>query len=54
MDRATDSRPDPRLDIRENASIRRNRAADFDFSQPPRPAVLLHAHPPPGPASTPG
>jgi len=54
LDPATDGRPDPRPDVRENASILGNLAADFDFSQPPRPAVLLPTHPEPGPASTPG
>jgi phospholipase C len=54
LDPATDGRPDPRPDVRENASILGNLAADFDFSQPSRPAVLLPTHPKPGPASTPG
>jgi phospholipase C len=54
LDPATDGRPDPRPDVRENASILGNLAADFDFSQPPRPAVPLPTHPKPGPASTPG
>jgi phospholipase C len=54
LDPATDGRPDPRPDVRENASILGNLAADFDFSQPPRPAVPLPTHPTPGPASTPG
>ena len=54
LDPATDGRPDPRPDVRENASILGNLAADFDFGQPPRPAVLLPVHPKPGPASTPG
>ena len=54
LDPATDGRPDPRPDVRENASILGNLAADFAFSQPPRPAVLLPTHPKPGPASTPG
>jgi phospholipase C len=54
LDPATDGRPDPRPDVRENASILGNLAADFDFSQPPRAAVLLPTHPSPGPASTPG
>jgi phospholipase C len=54
LDPATDGRPDPRPDVRENASILGNLAADFDFSQPPRPAVLLPTHPKPGSASTPG
>ncbi len=54
LDPATDGRPDPRPDVRENAGVLGNLAADFDFSQPPRPPVLLSTHPAPGPASTPG
>ncbi len=49
---ATDGRPDPRPDVRESAPILGNLAADFDFSQSPRPPVLLSATPAPGPAST--
>ena len=49
----TDGRPDPRPDVRENASILGNLIADFNFSQRPRPPVLLRTHPAPGPASTP-
>jgi len=49
----TDGRPDPRPDVRENAAILGNLAADFDFAQKPRPPVHLPAHPAPGPASTP-
>jgi phospholipase C len=49
----TDGRPDPRPDVRENASILRNLVADFNFRQRPRRAVLLPTHPAPGPASTP-
>ena len=52
-DPATDGRPDPRRDVREDATILGNLLADFDFSQSPRPPVLLSAHPAPGPASTP-
>jgi phospholipase C len=48
---ATDGRPDPRPDVRESAPVLGNLAADFDFSQPPRPPVLLSTGPPPGPAS---
>ncbi|HEX6518709.1 MAG TPA: alkaline phosphatase family protein [Streptosporangiaceae bacterium] len=54
LDPATDGRPDPRPDVRDNASILGNLAADFDFSQPPRRPVLLSTTPAPGPASTPG
>ena len=49
----TDGRPDPRPDVRENAGILGDLAADFDFAQKPRPPVILPAHPAPGPASTP-
>ena len=53
LDPATDGRPDPRPDVREDAKILGDLLADFDFSQPPRPPVLLPTHPQPGPASTP-
>ena len=49
----TDGRPDPRPDVRENAPILGNLVRDFNFSQPPRPPVLLSQHPAPGPASRP-
>jgi phospholipase C len=42
----TDGRPDRRPDVRENASILGNIANDFDFSQTPRPPVLLATNPP--------
>jgi hypothetical protein len=45
LDPATDGRPDPRPDVRENAGILGELADDFDFSQPPRPPVLLPVHP---------
>ena len=48
----TGGRPDPRPDVRENAALLGNLAADFDFAQKPRPPVILPAHPAPGPAST--
>jgi hypothetical protein len=50
---ATDGRPDPRPDVREDAKILGNLLADFDFNQPLRPTVLLSTHPAPGPASAP-
>ena len=53
LDPATDGRPDPRPDVREDAKILGDLLADFDFSQPLRPPVLLPTHPQPGPASTP-
>ncbi len=53
LDPATDGRPDPRPDVREDNPILGNLAADFDFSQTPRPPTILPVHPAPGPASTP-
>jgi phospholipase C len=41
----TDHRPDPRPDVRENATILGNMTQDFNFSQPPRPPVLLPTNP---------
>ena len=40
LDPATDGRPDPRPDVRENASQLGNLMADFDFAQTPRPALI--------------
>jgi phospholipase C len=45
LDPTTDGRPDSRPDVRENAAGLGNLAADFDFSQSPRPPVLLPVHP---------
>jgi phospholipase C len=45
LDPRTDGRPDPRPDVRENARILGNLVADFDFSQPPRPPVVLPVSP---------
>jgi Phosphoesterase family len=42
----TDGRPDPRPDIRENAPALGNLIYDFNFSQRPRPPVLLPTNPP--------
>ncbi len=53
LDPATDGRPDPRPDVRENNPILGNLAFDFDFTQTPRPPLILPVHPAPGPASTP-
>ena len=50
---ATDGRPDPRPDVRENNPILGNLVADFDFNQTPRSPMILPVHPAPGPASTP-
>jgi phospholipase C len=53
LDPATDGRPDPRPAVRETMGILGNLAADFNFRQKPRPAMLLPVHPPPGAASMP-
>ena len=45
LDPATDGRPDPRPDVRENAPQLGNLLQDFDFNQPPRPPLLLPLHP---------
>jgi phospholipase C len=42
---ATDGRPDPRPDVRENEKILGNLTGDFNFRQSPRPPVLLPVHP---------
>jgi phospholipase C len=42
---ATDGRPDPRPDVRENNPALGDLSRDFDFSQPPAPPFLLPAHP---------
>jgi phospholipase C len=54
LDPHSDGRPDPRRNVRENASQLGNLLSDFNFSQPPRPPVVLSLNPPPGPASSPG
>ena len=46
LDPRTDGRADPRPDVRENEPILGNMAQDFDFSQPPRPPLLLPTNPP--------
>lgn len=53
IDPKTDGRPDPRPTVREDVSILGNLLSDFDFSQSPRPALVLPLNPPPGPASIP-
>jgi phospholipase C len=54
LDPKTDGRPDPRPAVRENASILGTLTSDFDFTQRPRPPVVLPVSPSPGPASVPG
>jgi len=51
IDPATDGRPDPRPDVRENAPQLGDLRADFDFTQPPQPPLLLNPHPPAGPVA---
>jgi phospholipase C len=53
LDPKTDGRADPRPTVRENVPQLGDLVQDFDFSQAPRPPVVLDAHPKPGPASTP-
>ncbi len=45
IDPASDGRPDPRPDVREDQKILGNLASDFDFSQAPRAPLLLPVHP---------
>ena len=45
LDPRTDGRPDPRPDVRESAPILGNLARDFDFTQEPRPPLILPLHP---------
>jgi phospholipase C len=45
LDPATDGRPDPRPDVREDDPLLGNLLRDFDFSQPPQPPVLRPRHP---------
>ncbi|HWX95319.1 MAG TPA: alkaline phosphatase family protein [Solirubrobacteraceae bacterium] len=49
----TDGRPDSRTVVREELSGLGDLANDFNFSQSPRPPLLLSAHPEPGPPSKP-
>jgi len=46
LDPRTDGRPDSRPDVRENAKILGNLCRDFNFSQRPRPPLILPLHPP--------
>ncbi len=45
LDPATDGRPDPRPDVRENVSQLGNLVNDFNFDQAPLKPVLLPVHP---------
>jgi phospholipase C len=53
LDPASDGRADSRPTVRENLPQLGELIRDFDFTQPPRPPVLLPINPPPGPASVP-
>ncbi len=53
LDPATDGRPDPRPDVRENAPQLGDLIQDFDFTQAPRAPLILSLTPRPGPASQP-
>jgi len=50
---ATDGRPDPRPDVREESPALGGLISDFNFNQAPRPALILPPHPAPGPGSNP-
>jgi phospholipase C len=54
LDPATDGRPDPRPDVRENLPILGNLVADFDFNQPPLAPLPLPVHPRTTLTGTPG
>jgi len=45
LDPATDGRPDPRPDVRENEAILGSLVRDFNFKQKPRQPLLLNPHP---------
>jgi phospholipase C len=45
LDPASDGRPDPRPTVREDSQILGNLLSDFDFSQSPRPPMILPVHP---------
>lgn len=51
LDPNTDGRPDPRPSVRETASVLGDLIGDFDFTQAPRPPMILPTNPKPGPAS---
>jgi phospholipase C len=45
LDPKTDGRPDPRPDVREDAPVLGDLTRDFDFTQKPRPPLLLPTNP---------
>jgi len=54
LDPATDGRPDPRPDVRENVKILGDLTRDFDFNQKPRKPHPLPVHPKTTLTGTPG
>ena len=46
LDPATDGRPDPRPDVRENVAILGNLLSEFNFNQAPLPPLILQPRPP--------
>jgi hypothetical protein len=52
LDPATDGRPDPRPDVRENAPQLGDLVNEFDFTQPPRPPLFLTPFPSGTPTAT--
>jgi phospholipase C len=54
LDPATDGRPDPRPDVREDAPGLGDLRREFDFSAPPAPPLLLPEHPPSALRARPG
>jgi phospholipase C len=48
LDPETDGRPDPRPTVREDVALLGDLAKEFDFSQAPRPPLVLPVRPPPG------
>ncbi|HEX9122595.1 MAG TPA: alkaline phosphatase family protein [Actinomycetota bacterium] len=54
LDPANDGRADSRPTVREEVAILGDLLEDFDFTQSPRPPLVLRVHPSPGPASLPG
>ena len=54
LDPATDGRPDPRPDVRENQKILGDVVNDFDFNQKPLSPVVLPVHPNTTLTGTPG
>ena len=54
LDPATDGRPDPRPDVREDNVQLGDFTADFDFDQTPLPPLILPLHPRRGRRRNPG